>query len=76
MERKTARRIALDTLAASRKDRAWADGYLKAAIRKNGLDHRDAALATRLGYGILQNQQLLDFYIGQYCVQPPERLEP
>ena len=76
MERKTARQIALDTLAASRKDRAWADGYLKAAIRKNGLDHRDAALATRLGYGILQNQQLLDFYIGQYCVQPPERLEP
>ena len=76
MERKTARQIAVDTLVASRKDRAWADGYLKAAIQKNGLDHRDAALATRLGYGILQNQALLDFYIGQYCVQPPERLEP
>lgn len=76
MKQKTARQIALDTLIAGRKDRAWSDGYLKAAIRKNGLDSRDAALATRLGYGILQNQQLLDFYIGAYCSQSPERLEP
>ena len=76
MEHKTARQIALDTLCASRKNRAWADGYLKAAIRQAGLEPRDAALATRLGYGILQNQQLLDFYIGAYCSQPPERLEP
>ena len=76
MKQKTARQIALDTLIAGRKDRAWSDGYLKAAIRKNGLDSRDAALATRLGYGILQNQQLLDFYIGAYCSQSPGRLEP
>lgn len=76
MKQKTARQIALDTLIAGRKDRAWSDGYLKAAIRKNGLDSRDAALATRLGYGILQNQQLLDFYIGAYCSRSPERLEP
>lgn len=76
MRRKSAREIALDTLAAGRKDRAWSDGYLKAAIRKNGLDSRDAALATRLGYGIIQNQNLLDFYIGSYCSQRPEHLEP
>lgn len=76
MKIRSARQIALDTLSASRKDRAWADGYLKAAIRQSGLDHRDAALATRLGYGILQNQQLLDFYIGAYCSQKTERLEP
>ena len=76
MRRKSAREIALDTLTAGRKDRAWSDGYLKAAIRKNGLDSRDAALATRLGYGILQNQNLLDFYIGAYCSQRPEHLEP
>ena len=48
MERKTARIIALDLLAACRRDRSWSDGYLKAAIRKNGLDSRDAALTTRL----------------------------
>ena len=76
MKQKTARQIALDTLIAGRKDRAWSDGYLKAAICKNGLDHRDAALATRLGYGVLQNQQLLDFYIGAYCSQTPAHLEP
>lgn len=76
MGKKSAREIAIDTLIAGRKDRAWSDGYLKAAIRKAGLDSRDAALATRLGYGILQNQTLLDFYIGQYCSQKTERLEP
>ena len=71
MERKTARIIALDLLAACRRDRSWSDGYLKAAIRKNGLDSRDAALTTRLGYGVLQNAGLLDFYIGCYCSQQP-----
>ena len=76
MERKTARIIALDLLAACRRDRSWSDGYLKAAIRKNGLDSRDAALTTRLGYGVLQNAGLLDFYIGCYCSQQPGHLEP
>ena len=76
MRKKTAREIAVDTLIAGRKDRAWSDGYLKAAIRKNGLDSRDAALATRLGYGIIQNQTLLDYYIGCYCTQRPDHLEP
>ena len=74
MERKTARIIALDLLAACRRDRSWSDGYLKAAIRKNGLDSRDAALTTRLGYGVLQNAGLLDFYIGCYCSQQPGHL--
>ena len=76
MKTKTAREIALDTLIAGRRENAWSDGYLKAAIRKNGLDSRDAALATRIGYGILQNQTLLDYYIGCYCSQTPEHLEP
>lgn len=76
MKKKSAREIAIDTLIAGRKDCAWSDGYLKAAIRKAGLDSRDAALATHLGYGVLQNRMLLDFYIGCYCSQKPERLEP
>ncbi len=76
MEKKTARAVALDTLIAGRRDNAWSDGYLKSAIRKGGLDSRDAALATRLGYGVLQNRQLLDHYIGCYCTQRPEQLEP
>ena len=58
MERKTARQIALDTLAASRKDRAWADGYLKAAIRKNGLDHNRLGftVSTKLGCAVVRNR--------------------
>ena len=28
------------------------------------------------GYGVLQNQLLLDFYIGTYCSQRPDHLQP
>lgn len=33
------------------------------------------ALATRLCYGVIQNRMLLDYYIGCWCSQRPERLE-
>lgn len=58
------------------KANAWSDGSLKKAIARNKLDSRDAALTTRLCYGVLQNRLLLDFYIGCYCSQRPEKLEP
>lgn len=54
---------------------AWSDGSLKRTIARNGLDARDAALATRLAYGIVQNRILLDYYIGKYCSQRPAHLE-
>ena len=71
---KTGRDAALDSLTACRKLDAWSDGSLKAACR--GLDRREAALAARLAYGVLQNRALLDFYLGQYCSQPFPKLEP
>ena len=46
----------------------------KRTIAKNKLDSRDAALATRLCYGVIQNRMLLDYYIGCWCSQRPERL--
>lgn len=55
---------------------AWSDGSLKRTIAKNKLDSRDAALATRLAYGVIQNRILLDYYIGCYCTQRPNHLEP
>jgi len=58
------------------KANAWSDSSLKQTIARNGLDSRDAALATCLCYGVIQNRMLLDFYIGCYCTQKPERLEP
>lgn len=55
---------------------AWSDGSLKRTIARNNLDSRDAALATRIAYGVIQNRMLLDYYIGCYCTQRPSHLEP
>lgn len=68
------RDAALEALTACRRLDAWSDGSLKSASR--GLDRREAALAARLTYGVLQNRALLDFYLGQFCTQSFEKLEP
>ncbi len=60
-----ARETALNALIACRKESAWSNGVLKEYIQRDRLDSRDAALATRLCYGVLQNRQKLDFYLKQ-----------
>lgn len=72
----SARDTALEVLLSVQNANAWSDGSLKRTIAKNGLDSRDAALATRLSYGVIQNKALLDYYIGCWCSQKPARLEP
>lgn len=62
-----ARTTALSALIACRKQGAWADGVLKEYIVRDRLDKRDAALASRLCYGVLQNRMLLDYYL-QHCL--------
>lgn len=71
----TARETAVLTLAACEKQGAWSDGYLKHAIREQGLDRRDGALATRLCYGVLQNKLLLDWRLAQVCSMKLEKLD-
>ena len=71
-----ARETALTVLLQISGANAWSDGSLKRIIARNGLDSRDAALATRLAYGVIQNRMLLDYYIGCYCSQRPHHLEP
>ena len=39
------------------------------------LDSRDAALATRLCFGVLQNKLLLDWYLAHFCSSPLEKLD-
>ena len=70
-----AREVALLTLSACDRQGAWSDLALKKNIRAAGLDSRDAALATRLCFGVLQNRMLLDFYIGKFSTVKPERME-
>ena len=71
----SAREVALVTLSACEKQGAWSDLALKKNIREAGLDSRDAALATRLCFGVLQNKLLCDFYIGKFSTVKVERLE-
>lgn len=55
---------------------AWSDGSVKRTVAKNALDSREAALAARISYGVIQNRILLDYYIGCYCTQRVRHLEP
>ncbi len=63
----TAREAALRTLIACEKQDAWADGFLKKTLSEGKLDGRDAALATRLTFGVIQNRMLLDGYIDRFA---------
>lgn len=71
-----ARDTALRVLSAGRTASAWVDASLKAQLRRDGLTGADAALATRIVYGVLQNRALLDFYLSAYCAQKLSHLQP
>ena len=71
-----ARETALNVLIACRKEAGWSNGVLKAYISRDGLDRRDAALATRLCYGVVQNRNLLDFYLAQLLTGNLKNLHP
>lgn len=71
-----ARETALNALIACRKSGAWSNGVLKELTRRDRLDSRDAALATRLCYGVLQNRNRLDFYLRQLLTGKLKALHP
>ncbi len=71
-----ARDTALSALISCRRQNAWSDGILKEYIRRDGLDRRDAALASRLCYGVLQNRMLLDFYLQSFVRGKLSKLQP
>ncbi len=71
-----ARDTALSVLISCRKGGAWSDGALKHQIAQDRLDRRDAALASRLCYGVLQNRMLLDYWTNSFVqrkIQPNVR---
>ena len=61
-----AREAALLTLNTCHRQGGWSDGVLKKQLAAAKLDSRDAALATQLCFGVLQNQMLLDFYLSRF----------
>ena len=70
------RETALNVLIACRRDGAWSNGVLKEYTKTAGLDRREAALAARLCYGVLQNRGKLDFYLGQLLTGRLKDLHP
>lgn len=70
------RETALNALIACRKNGAWSNGILKEYCVRDGLDKREAALAARLCYGVLQNRGRLLFYLRQLLTGKPEKLHP
>ena len=72
----SARETALNVLIGCRKQAAWSNGVLKEYIVRDKLDRRDAALATRLCYGVLQNRNKLDFYLQQLLTGKLKYLHP
>lgn len=71
-----ARETALNALIACRKDGAWSNGILKEYIGRDRLDGREAALAARLCYGVIQNRNRLDFYLKQLLTGKLRDLHP
>ena len=71
-----ARETALNVLIACRREEGWSNGVLKDYISRDRLDRRDAALATRLCYGVVQNRGLLDFYLAQLLTGKVKSLHP
>ena len=72
----SARQVALKALTACEQQGAWSDGILRNLTRSAGLDRRDAALAARICYGVLQNRLLLDFWIDCFSSVKVRKLEP
>lgn len=72
----TARDAAYRAFTAFRKSGAWSDAALASAIAAAGLDARDAALASRICYGTIQNLLLCDYYAAHFCTMPLRKLEP
>ena len=71
-----ARETALNVLIACRKEGGWSNGVLKEYLQRDHLDRRDAALATRLCYGVLQNRLKLDYYLQQLLTGKLKDLHP
>ena len=72
----SARESALNVLKNCRAEGGWVNAALKEQLARDRLDRRDAALATRLSYGVLQNRVLLDHYLQQLLTGRLKDLRP
>ena len=72
----TPREAALQVLIACRREQGWSNAVVKQQIHAARLSRRDASLAARLSYGVIQNRMLLDFYLEQLLTDKQKKLHP
>ena len=72
----SARQAAYQVLMRCRKSGAWSEDAVSSEITKCGLDSRDGALCSRIAIGVMQNTELLDYYISCFCSMPLKKLDP
>ena len=76
MRKKDARDIAVSAITAFRKRSAWSDGFLRNEIRANDLSPRDAAFASEIVNGVLENSLLINFYISKFSSIRLNKISP
>lgn len=72
---KNARELALHVLIEVEEKQAYSNLQLKYALAGKKWDPRDVHLATELVYGTLSRLNTLDWMIGQFLTQSPNKLE-
>lgn len=72
----SAREAAYRALAHYRKNGVWTDDALSSVLNKEMLDGREAALASRIFYGVVQNLALCDYYISCFSSVKLNKIEP
>ena len=72
----TARQVALRTLLRIRRTQSYSTLLLGGVLDGASLDPRDAALVTRLVYGVIERGVTLDHQLSLYLKTPLSRLRP
>jgi len=72
----SAREAAFKVLGSYRRNNAWSDLALDGIISNCSLAANEAALATHIVNGVLQNMALCDFYAAHFSNNPLKKLEP
>lgn len=72
----TAREVAAFTLFSMEEEGAWSDGALHYYLERAKLNLKDRALATRLAYGVVQNQMLCDWYLRHFSSVRLNKIQP
>ena len=71
-----AREIALKALGAYRREDARLDRALGDLFTKHNISRREAALATQITGGVMQNMALCDYYAAKYSSVELKKIEP